>query len=66
MEDGSVWELWERDGELSLQHDGLPCASSFTHGSEESMAEMATAPITLKQAGTMLPATAAARPCADA
>lgn len=46
MEDGSVWELWERDGELSLQHDGLPCASSFTHGSEESMAEMATAPIT--------------------
>ncbi|MBR3694749.1 MAG: hypothetical protein IKL98_00750, partial [Akkermansia sp.] len=46
MEDGSVWELWERDGELSVQHDGLPCASSFTPGSEESMAEMATAPIT--------------------
>ena len=46
MEDGSVWELWERDGELSLQHDGLPCAGSFTHGSEEAMAEIATSPIT--------------------
>ena len=46
MEDGSLWELWERDGELSLQHDGLPCASSFTYGSEETMAETATAPIT--------------------
>lgn len=46
MEDGSLWELWERDGVLSLQHDGLPCASSFTHGSEEAMAEIATSPIT--------------------
>ena len=46
MADGSLWELWERDGELSLQHDGLPCASSFTHGSEDSMAEIATSPIT--------------------
>lgn len=46
MDDGSVWELWERDGELSLQRDGLPCASSFTHGSEDSMAEIAISPIT--------------------
>ena len=46
MDDGSVWELWERDGELSLQHDGLPCASTFTHGSEDAMAEIATSPIT--------------------
>ncbi len=46
MEDGSVWELWERDGELSLQHDGLPCATTFTHGSEDAMAEIATSPIT--------------------
>lgn len=46
MKDGSLWELWERDGELTLQHDGLPWASSFTHGSEETMAETATAPIT--------------------
>ena len=45
-DDGSLWELWERDGELSLQRDGLPCATSFTHGSEESMAEIATSPIT--------------------
>lgn len=46
MEDGSVWELWERDGVLSLQHDGLPCATSFTYGSEQSMAEIALSPIT--------------------
>lgn len=46
MENGSLWELWERDGELTLQQDGLPCATSFTHGSEESMAEIATSPIT--------------------
>lgn len=46
MADGSLWELWERDGELTLQHDGLPCASSYTHGSEDAMAEIATSPIT--------------------
>lgn len=46
MDDGSVWELWSRDGELSLQHDGLPCATSFTYGSEEAMADLATSPIT--------------------
>lgn len=46
MEDGSLWELWERDGVLSLQHDGLPCATSFTYGSEQSMAEIALSPIT--------------------
>ncbi len=46
MEDGTVWELWERDGELSLQLDGLPVASSFTHGSEDALAEIATSPIT--------------------
>lgn len=46
MEDGSLWELWERDGTLSLQLDGLPCANSFTHGSEDAMAQIATSPIT--------------------
>lgn len=46
MPDGGVWELWERDGNLSLQRDGLPCASSFTHGSEDAMAQIATSPIT--------------------
>ena len=45
-EDGSLWELWERDGVLSLQHDGLLCASSFTHGSEDALAETAVSPIT--------------------
>ncbi len=46
MEDGSLWELWERDGTLSLQLDGLPVASSFTHGSEDALAEIAVSPIT--------------------
>ena len=46
LDNGSVWELWERDGVLTLQLDGMPCANSFTYGSEEAMAELATSPIT--------------------
>ncbi len=46
MEDGTLWELWERDGSVFLQHDGLPVATSFAHGSEEAMALHATSPIT--------------------
>ena len=46
LESGSVWELWERDGVLTLQLDGMPCANSFTYGSEEAMSELATSPIT--------------------
>lgn len=46
LENGSVWELWERDGVLTLQLDGMPCANSFTYGSEQAMAELATSPIT--------------------
>lgn len=46
LENGSVWELWERDGVLTLQLNGMPCANSFTYGSEEAMAELATSPIT--------------------
>ena len=46
LENGSVWELWERDGVLTLQLDGMPCANSFTYGSEAAMAELATSPIT--------------------
>ncbi len=46
LENGSVWELWERDGVLTLQQDGIPCANSFTYGSEQAMAELATSPIT--------------------
>lgn len=45
-DNGCLWELWERDGVLTIQHDGLPCATSFTYGSEQSMAEIATSPIT--------------------
>lgn len=46
LENGSVWELWERDGVLTLQLDGMPCANSFTYGSEQAMAEIALSPIT--------------------
>ncbi len=42
---GSTWELWERDGVLSLLQDGTQCASSFTHGSDDAMADVALAPI---------------------
>lgn len=45
MGDGTLWELWERDGVLMLQHDGAPCATSFTHGSEDALAELAVSPI---------------------
>ena len=45
MADGHVWELWERDGVLSLMLDGSPVASSHARGSEETMAQLATSPI---------------------
>lgn len=45
-DNGSLWELWERDGALSLQLDGLPCATSLAYGSEQAMAEIAVSPIT--------------------
>lgn len=44
--DGKVWELWERDGELSLLLDGMQVAASRASGSEEEMARLATSPIT--------------------
>lgn len=45
MADGRVWELWERDGELSLMLDGMQVAHSRSTGSEEEMARLATSPI---------------------
>lgn len=44
--DGSCLELWERDGALSLLRDGAPIAATYAYGSEQSLAELATAPIT--------------------
>lgn len=44
--DGRQWELWERDGSLSLLQDGLVVASSHGRGSEESMAQLAVSPVT--------------------
>lgn len=46
---GSTWELWERDGEYSIHQDGIPCFNSFTHGSDDAMAELGIAPITRAQ-----------------
>lgn len=45
LSDGCVWELWERDGSLSLLRDGLPVADSHARGSEETMAQLAVSPI---------------------
>ena len=45
LPDGRVWELWERDGVLSLMLDGMQVASSHASGSEEEMARLATSPI---------------------
>lgn len=45
LPDGRVWELWERDGVLSLQLDGMQVASSHACGSEEEMARVATSPV---------------------
>lgn len=44
--DGVCLELWERDGALSLLRDGAPIAATYSYGSEQSLAELATAPIT--------------------
>lgn len=44
--EGSAWELWERDGALSLMQDGLLVAASYGRGSEEAMAQIALSPIT--------------------
>lgn len=43
--EGRVWELWERDGALTLLQDGMPVASSYGCGSEEAMAQLAVAPV---------------------
>ena len=43
--DGALWELWERDGILSLLRDGVSCSSSFTHGADDAMVDVAIAPI---------------------
>lgn len=45
LPDGGVWELWERDGVLSLMLDGMQVVSSHSCGSEEEMARLATSPI---------------------
>lgn len=43
--EGHEWELWERDGELSLMEDGAPVASSREVASEAGMAQLAVSPV---------------------
>lgn len=45
LPDGSVLDLWERDGFHFLLKDGVQVASSFSHGSNASAVAIATAPI---------------------
>lgn len=45
LPDGSILELWERDGFHFLLRDGMQTASSFSHGSNETAAAIATAPV---------------------
>ena len=45
LPDGSVLDLWERDGFHFLLRDGVQTASSFSHGSNEAAAAMAAAPV---------------------
>ena len=43
--EGHEWELWERDGELSLMEDGAPVATSREVASEAGMAQLAVSPV---------------------
>ena len=45
LPDGSILDLWERDGFHFLLRDGVQLASSFSHGSNEAAAAMAAAPV---------------------
>lgn len=45
LPDGSLLELWERDGFHFLLRDGMQMASSFSHGSNEAAAAIAAAPV---------------------
>lgn len=40
-----MWELWQRDGELSLLLDGTPVANTRSCGSEEEMSRLALSPM---------------------
>lgn len=45
LPDGSILDLWERDGFHFLLRDGVQTASSFSHGSNEAAVTIATAPV---------------------
>lgn len=45
LPDGTVLDLWERDGFHFLLRDGVQTASSFSHGSNDEVAAMAAAPV---------------------
>ena len=45
LPEGTTLELWERDGSHFLLEDGQQIASSFSHGSDDAMAQLAAAPL---------------------
>ncbi len=45
LPDGTALELWERDGVHLLLEDGQQVASSFFHGSDDAMAQLAAMPL---------------------
>lgn len=45
LPEGTTLELWERDGFHFLLEGGQQIASSFLHGSDDAMAELAAAPV---------------------
>ncbi len=45
LESGARMELWERDDSYFITVDGMQTSSSFSHGSEDAMAELAASPV---------------------
>lgn len=54
LPNGAMMELWERDGNYLLLEDGSQVASSFSHGSDDSMTEIALAPVKKANQPTIL------------
>lgn len=54
LPDGTSLELWERDGIHLLLEDGQQVASSFSHGSDDAMTEIAASPMKKANQPTIL------------
>lgn len=53
-EDGSLLELWERDSTFMLTGDGMQLGTSFAHGGDDAMAQIAAAPMARANQPTFL------------